>query len=80
MLRQFLGILWTDELWVIGSTDVDCAFDVCGAIGRVKVGVFDAVAVDFTNVEVFFYFLDFLWFNAVCSAPDFVALDLVGVV
>lgn len=80
MLCQFLGILWTDELWVIGSTDVDCASDVCRAVGRVEIGVVDAVAVDFTDVEVFFDFFDFLWFDAVCGAPDFVALDWVGVV
>lgn len=40
-----------------------------------EVRVVDAVAVNFTDVEVFFDFLDFLWFDAVCGAPDFVTLD-----
>lgn len=80
MLRQLLRILWTDKLWVIRRADVDCASDVCGAVGGAEVCVVDAVAVDFTDVEVLLDFLGFFRFDAVGCAPDFVALDWVGIV
>lgn len=80
MLCQLLRILWTNELWIFGRADVDCASDVCGAICGVEVCVVNAVAVYFTDVEVLLDFLCFVRFDAVGCAPDFVALDWVGIV
>ena len=80
MLCQFLGILWTNELWIFGRADVDRASDVCGAVCGMEVCVVDAVAVDFTDVEVLLDFLGFFRFDAVGCAPDFVALDWVRIV
>jgi len=86
MLGQCLRILRTQELRIVGKTNVHQTLDLLGQVafgircrvhglvrgGHVLIerGVLDAVAVDLSNVEVLLNFGDVSRWNAVCGTPD----------
>lgn len=70
VLGELLGILRADELVVLRSADVDEGVDRGRAVGGVKGGVVDGVAVDLADIKIFLDLGDLFGDNSVGDTPD----------
>lgn len=70
VLGELLRILRADELVILRSADVDEGVDRGRAIGRVKWGVVDRVAIDLADVKIFLDLGDLFGNDPVGDTPD----------
>lgn len=79
VLGEFLGVLRTHKLRVVGRSDVDQSLYSCRSICWLKWRVVDRVSVYFANIEVFFDFGHLFGLDSVCDSPNFVRGGVVTV-